>query len=224
MSALLPMDTNADRPIPRDTLASRSASPSAPLCEENPMFPGTGDREANVAFSRTAVDEIPRQFGPSNRAPCARTRARRSRWRSSPSEPTSANPAEITQIARMPTSSADRTASRTASAGTHTTARSTSSGTSPMEPYPRTPATGSALRLTGYAAPAYSPARMLRKSSPPIVPSAGGRAQNGDAPRLEERTERCDDRTVITFLHARRVVGRRSDRERHLDLTALERP
>ena len=51
MSALLPMDTNADSPMPRATLASRSASPSAPLCEEKPMFPGTGAREANVAFS-----------------------------------------------------------------------------------------------------------------------------------------------------------------------------
>jgi hypothetical protein len=79
MSALLPIDANADRPIPRDTLASSSARPSAPLWDEKPMFPETGARGAKVAFSRTAADEIPRQFGPSSRAPCARTRARSSR-------------------------------------------------------------------------------------------------------------------------------------------------
>ena len=36
------------------------------------MFPGGAAREANVALSRTAADEMPRQFGPRSRAPCAR--------------------------------------------------------------------------------------------------------------------------------------------------------
>ena len=64
----------------------------------------------------------------------SRMRPSRSRCRSSPSEPTSANPAEITQTALTPRSSTDRTASRTPAAGTHTTARSTRSGTSTIEP------------------------------------------------------------------------------------------
>ena len=39
-SALFPIETNAERPRPRVTAASSSASPSAPLCDEKPMLPG----------------------------------------------------------------------------------------------------------------------------------------------------------------------------------------
>src|SRR5204862_4473005 len=78
--------------------------------------------------------------------------------------------------ARTPLRSADAAASITAAAGTQTTARSTASGISLIDAYPRTPATASPFRLTGYAAPVKSPVRMLRKSSPPIVP------RRGDAP------------------------------------------
>ena len=38
-SALFPIETNADRPRPRASAASSSATPSAPLCDEKPMFP-----------------------------------------------------------------------------------------------------------------------------------------------------------------------------------------
>ena len=71
------------------------------------MLPGGADREANVALSRTAAEEMPRQLGPRRRAPCARIAARSALCRSSPSEPTSAKPAEMTQTARMPASSAE---------------------------------------------------------------------------------------------------------------------
>ena len=74
-SALLPIETNADNPRPRDSAASSIASPSAPLWEEKPMLPTGAWREANVAFSRVAAEATPRQFGPMRRAPWARTRA-----------------------------------------------------------------------------------------------------------------------------------------------------
>ena len=50
------------------------------------------------------------------------------------------------------------------------TARSTGPGTSAIDANARTPETGSAFGLTGWAAPAKSPATMLRNSSPPIEP------------------------------------------------------
>ena len=108
---MFPIETNAERPSPRDSAASSSASPSAPLWEEKPMLPGGAEREANVALSLTAAEEMPRQLGPSSRAPCARTSASSASWRSSPSGPTSANPAEMTQTARTPASRTDSTAS-----------------------------------------------------------------------------------------------------------------
>ena len=37
------------------------------------MRPGGSARGANVAFSPTARSAMPRQFGPTSRAPCART-------------------------------------------------------------------------------------------------------------------------------------------------------
>ena len=39
-SALFPTETKAEKLSPRDSAFSSSASPSAPLCEEKPIFPG----------------------------------------------------------------------------------------------------------------------------------------------------------------------------------------
>ena len=47
-------------------------------------------------------------------------------------------------------------------------------------------------------------------------------AEHRDGLRLEERTERRDDRSVITFLDERCITDGGSDRERHLDLAAAE--
>ncbi len=55
-SALFPIETNAERPSPRDSAASSSASPSAPLCDEKPMLPLGAERAAKVAFRRGAGD------------------------------------------------------------------------------------------------------------------------------------------------------------------------
>ena len=81
---------------------SSSARPSAPLCDEKPIRPA-GRRAARRSRSgRRAAEAMPRQFGPTSRAPCARTSASSCSWRSRPSAPVSAKPAEITQSARTP--------------------------------------------------------------------------------------------------------------------------
>ena len=66
------------------------------------MRPGGSARGANVALRPSAGTAMPRQFGPTSRAPCARTSASSCSWRSTPSEPISAKPAEMTQSARTP--------------------------------------------------------------------------------------------------------------------------
>ncbi len=169
-SALLPIETNAERPRPRDSDASSNARPSAPDWEEKPMFPAGAVRAANVALRLGPDTATPRQLGPMRRAPCERTNESSRSWRAAPSLPISANPAEMTTSARTPRRRACSAASSTATAGSVITARSTASGISSIVRYPRTPATGSPSRFTGYAAPVKSPARMLRKSSPPIEP------------------------------------------------------
>ena len=130
-SALLPIEMNDDRPRPLASARSSTASPRAPLCDEKPMFPAGNARGAKVAFSRTFADAIPRQFGPTRRAPCSRTSAISCSCRIRPSAPISAKPAEMTQIARTPASSASCTAASTCSPGRQTTASSTWSGMSP---------------------------------------------------------------------------------------------
>ena len=49
-------------------------------------------------------------------------------------------------------------------------------------------------------------------------------AEHGNGPRLEERAEGRHDGGVVTLGDERRVVGSGGDRERHLDLTAVQRP
>ena len=115
------------------TAASRSASPSAPLCDEKPMFPGGAERDANVALRLGPATAMPRQFGPISRAPWARTSASSRSWRSIPSLPVSAKPAEMTTSARMSRASACSAASITPAAGTQITATSTGSGISSTE-------------------------------------------------------------------------------------------
>ncbi len=66
------------------------------------MLPLGAERAAKVAFRLAAAVAIPRQFGPIRRAPWARTSASSRSWRSAPSLPTSANPAEMTTSARAP--------------------------------------------------------------------------------------------------------------------------
>ena len=95
---MFPIETNAESPRPRDSHASSNASPSAPLSEEKPMLPGGAEREANVASSRTAAEEMPRQSGPRSR-PRARGSARARPLALLAFGADLRNPAEITQTA-----------------------------------------------------------------------------------------------------------------------------
>ena len=203
-SALLPIETNADSPSPRAAASARKARPSAPLCDEKPMLPAGMAAGPNVALRRAAEAATPRQLGPISRPPCDRTSASRASWRCAPSAPVSANPAEITHSARTPRRSAASAASITRSAGTAMTARSSGSGTSAIEAYARTPETGSACGLTGCAAPAKSPATMLRNSSPPIDPrraeapttATPAGAKNGASDAVTARWSRRSTRSM----------------------------
>ena len=97
------------------------------------MLPAGKEWGAKVAFRSTAAEKMPRQFGPTRRAPWARTSASSSSWRRMPSIPVSANPAEITQRARVPFRSAASASESTAAPGTQNTARSTSPGMSAID-------------------------------------------------------------------------------------------
>ena len=88
-----------------------------PTARRSRSCPAGNARGANVAFMPTAEDAIPRQFGPTSRAPWARTRVSSCSWRSTPSGPVSAKPAEMTQSARVPVRSASSAASSTCSPG-----------------------------------------------------------------------------------------------------------
>ena len=58
---------------------------------------------------------------------------------------------------------------------------------------------GSPFRFTGYAEPAKSPARMLRKSSPPIEPRRFEAPMTATERGLEERLERGPHRDVVAL-------------------------
>ena len=70
-SALLPMETKLERPIPRFFASARMAIPSPPDCDAKPRAPAVGVSLAKVAFMETAgsVLSTPKQFGPTTRIP-----------------------------------------------------------------------------------------------------------------------------------------------------------
>ena len=131
-SALLPTETNDERPIPSSRECSSSAIPKPPLWESIPTLPRGGMSEAKVALSIAsgAVLITPRQFGPTRRMPLARQISISSRCARAPCSPTSANPAVRTTSARTPSSPQARATSRTPSIGSATIASSTGSGKS----------------------------------------------------------------------------------------------
>ena len=149
-SALLPIEMNADRPSPRDSAASSSARPSAPLCDENPMLPAGAERAANVALRLGPATAMPRQLGPISRAPYERTSA------SSCSCRCQAFLADLGEAGRDHDESADALAHRLLSRPDDRRARKRDHGEIDRvrdlldrASTPRTPATGSPSRLTG---------------------------------------------------------------------------
>ena len=171
-SALLPTDTNDERPTPRRPAASMIAIPRPPLCERNPTRPGIAGCGANVALSRTSgcVLSTPRQLGPISLIPELRQISTSSRWRCAPSTPASAKPAEMTRSERTPALAHSRATSTTFAAGTTTTPRSTVPGTSRIVWCAGSDWTTSAWALTAYTAPSNSFESRFRRISPPTVP------------------------------------------------------
>ena len=184
------------------------------------MFPGGAAREAKVALSRTAADEMPRQFGPRSRAPCARIDASNDCWRSSPSEPTSAKPAEITQTARTPVS---RTRiHRLEDRGRRETDDRELDGIGDVRDGAVSPDACDRLAVAIHGVcgtHVLALEDVAEELASDRAPARRG-AEHRDGLRLEERTERRDDRGVITFLDERCIPDGGGDRERHLDLTA----
>ena len=130
-SALLPIEANWVKPIPRSAAAFKIATPSAPDWLTNPTVPGRAGVGAKVALSDTAASVLitPMQLGPTIRTPAARTRSRSRRSSAAPSSPVSAKPAVIVTSALTPAAMHSSTTGSTRSRGTITTARSIGSGT-----------------------------------------------------------------------------------------------
>ncbi len=129
-SALLPRDTNIDRPRPRSPSIARIASPRAPDCEENATLPATGSLAEKEACSRTAgsMFMIPMQLGPTIRILNFLARSTTSRSIAAPAAPVSLKPAVMMTIDCTPLRPQDSTAPSTAGRGTAITARSIGSG------------------------------------------------------------------------------------------------
>ncbi len=98
-------------------------------------MPGGGAVGAKVAFIETAgsVLSTPMQLGPTMRIPYLRTTAISRRSRSTPSPPTSRNPAEITTNPATPAAPHSSATAITCSFGTTIIASSTGSGTSAID-------------------------------------------------------------------------------------------
>ena len=127
----------------------RSARPSAPLWDEKPMRPGRQRARPKVAFSdgpgRRSRGSWGRRVG---RRARARERAACS-WRSRPSSPISAKPAEMTQSARTPREERPRPPRRRAPPGGRSSRGRRSPGARRSSVYARTPATARRFELTG---------------------------------------------------------------------------
>ena len=126
-STRLPALAKTETPRLRRAAEASTAMPRAPLWENRPNRPAGGSAGASEALRRTSGWELmmPKEFGPITRMPLLRAVRSSSRWRTSPSGPASANPAETTSSARTPAPAQSRTTSSTDSAGTAITARST---------------------------------------------------------------------------------------------------
>ena len=220
---MLPIEMNDEKPRLRSDAFSSSASPSAPLCEEKAIGPGGSARGPKVAFSDGAATAMPRQFGPTRRPPCARTSASSCSWRSRPSSPISAKPAEITQSARTPGS--ERGLGRVQ----HVRARKADDGEVDGLGKLLDRGVGAhaghglaaavhrvrgALELAGEDVPEDDAADRL-------APCRG--ADHGDAGGREERAERGDDAEVVSLVDVTEVRLGRLDRERDLERPAVER-
>ena len=133
-SALLPIETNDERPRPRAAACSSSASPSAPLCEENPMLPGREVCGAKVAFSPGPATKMPEAVR-ADQPGAVRAHPREQLLLAAHALDAGLGEAgrDHAERPRAPFASAASASARTASPGTQKTARSTTSGMSAID-------------------------------------------------------------------------------------------
>ena len=117
--------------------------------------------------SPESVATSPRQFGPTSRAPAARTRSTSARSRRRPASPVSPSPAVITTSARAPAASASSAAASSPAGGTASTTRSGGSGRSAVETWTSRPSTCPPRRLTRWTARRPTPRSAERASQFP---------------------------------------------------------
>src|ERR1039458_1312520 len=97
------------------------------------------------------------QFGPTIRAPAARTVATSSDWRPTPASPTSPKPAETTSNPRAPAATDCLTAESAEDAGSAMTARSTGRPMDSIDGYVALSSTFDEWGLTRYISPLKPP-------------------------------------------------------------------
>ena len=181
------------------------------------MFPGGAARLAKVAFRLGPATEIPRQFGPMSRAPCARTSASSCSCRSAPSRPTSANPAEMT-------TSAHPLRRRVLGGFEHDCSRGRRSRRGRRRRgSPRSTVAAHAGHRAAVAVDRVGGAGEVgledvaeELAADRAAPARG--ADDGDAAGLEERAQRGGDGDVVALVDPLLVALGRRDRELDLDL------
>ena len=186
------------------------------------MRPFGNARGAKVAFRPTAAVAIPRQFGPTRRAPCARTSVEQLLLALAPSGPISANPAEITHSAARPG------AERFLGGADHLLAGKADHAEVDLiaDLLERAVGAHAGHRLAGAVdrvGGAGEPAGedVAEQLAADRAASRRG-ADHGHRAGLEERAQRGGHGDVVALVDARSVALGRLDREPHLDDAAFE--
>ena len=152
-TALLPRDTNLEKPMFAPSAQSRMATHSAPLCEKKAMEPGLGWPAAKDAFTPAEGFIIPRQLGPSSAILFALHSSMIRCSRSYPSLSTSLNPAVMTMADFAPRSARASMEGTTNRGGTDMTARSSPRGRSAISVTTASPSISPPLGFTGKSFP-----------------------------------------------------------------------
>ena len=191
MTALLPMLTTAENPIPCALASSTSAAHMAPLCDTSAILPAFGVTLRNVEFIMVLGSRFitPRQFGPITSMPYFAAISRSCASRRAPSSSTSLKPAVIMTAPPIPFLPHSSSAWATSVLRMTMTARSILPGASSTLLYAFLPKTVSRVGLMG----SIFPLKLLIRLLVMVAPTLPGLS---DAPITAiERGERNTDAT-----------------------------